>query len=335
MSDKGDVKIIAEIGGNHEGDFHYACKLLELAAQSGADIVKFQIYTGPSLVNEKQDPDRVAHFNKFALTTSQYLELAQRAGALEIEFNASIWDQSQISIFDPLVKFYKIGSGDLTAYPLLKAICKTQKPIMLSTGLATMKEVEASINYICRENDIYKQADMISLLQCTAMYPIPDRDANLNIIQTYKNTFPYKIGYSDHTAGTYAAEIAVAMGAEILELHFTDQKDNRDFRDHQVSFTKDDIQKLRNRIDDIKTLQGASLKAPAPSELESCHVKSFRRALYPARDIRAGEIITHADLIALRPNHGISADQLEMLIGKTAARDLTQLERLDPKDFRA
>ncbi len=331
-----NVMIIAEIGGNHEGSFDYACKLLKLASESGADVVKFQIYTGASLVNKKEDPQRVAHFNKFALSTEEYLDLAKRAVDLGIEFNASIWDPSQIETFDSYLSFYKIGSGDLTAYSLLKEICSTNKPIILSTGLANIEEVKATIDFVCSQNGLYSQKDMISILQCTAMYPIPDQDTNLNVMHTLKDNFhDYKVGYSDHTDGTYAAEIAVAMGAEILELHFTDNKIGREFRDHKVSFTKDDMLQLREKINKIKTLQGSYIKKPCQSEIESGHVKSFRRAVYPARAIKAGETITDSDLISLRPNHGLSADKLEWIVGKKATRDLLELEEVNAKDFSA
>lgn len=333
MNSSNDVLIIAEIGGNHEGDFQYALQLLELAAGSGADVVKFQIYTGDSLVNKKQDPSRVAHFDRFALTTDQYVELAEKCSEYNVEFNASIWDPRQLDIFDKYMSFYKIGSGDLTAYSLLEKITEKNKPIMLSTGLATLQDIKGAVSFICECNSNYKQRDMLSILQCTSMYPIPDADANLNVLHTLKKEFNYPFGYSDHTEGTYAAEVAVAMGASILELHFTDEKLDRDFRDHKVSFTKEDIRNLRNKIQQIKTLQGSGEKQPAPSEIESEHHISFRRAIYPARNILRGEKVSKTDFISLRPCNGISAEKIEDLEGLVAKKDIAELDVIAMSDF--
>jgi N,N'-diacetyllegionaminate synthase len=333
MASLDEVMIITEIGGNHEGDFDYARRLLQLAAGSGTDVVKFQIYSGETLVNRCEDPQRVAHFNRFALTTDQYLALARECDELGVQFNASIWDASQIEIFDPFLRFYKVGSGDLTAYPLLQEIARRRKPIVLSTGLATLEEVRQSVSFIRSLDSIYEERDMLAILQCTSMYPIPDRDANLNVMSTIREAFKCKVGYSDHTVGTYAAEIAVALGAEILELHFTDKRDGRDFRDHQVSFTREDIKCLRERIELISELKGSFVKAPTASEIESNHLISFRRAVYPARAIKAGERIARADLTVLRPCQGIPANEIEDLLGRRSLRDLNALERLSRSDF--
>ena len=179
---KSGVYIIAEIGGNHEGDFHTAKKLLKQAAESVVDAVKFQIYSPDGLVNRHEDPDRAIHFSKFALKTEEFIELAQECTSYGVDFNASIWDFDQIEKFNDYLKFYKIGSGDLTAYPFLKKISETNKPIILSAGLATFQELKYTIEYLCKCNDIYNQKDMIAILQCTSMYPIPDLEANLNVI---------------------------------------------------------------------------------------------------------------------------------------------------------
>lgn len=324
------IKIIAEIGGNHEGDFDYAKELVHLVSESGAEIVKFQVYTGESIVNKKVDPDRARHFNKFALSTDQYLELAELAENLGLEFNASIWDIRQIDVFDKYLKFYKIGSGDLTAYPLLKKIAISTKPIILSTGLSTYDEIKSTLDFICEVNPFYQNKGNLTLLQCTSMYPIPDDEANLNVMLELKKRFGYRVGYSDHTVGTKAAEIAVAMGAEVLELHFTDQKENRSFRDHQVSFTKEDIVALKESIENIRILQSNGEKSPTKSELQSGHVKSFRRSLYLKRNIQKGTIVAEADLIALRPCEGIGAEYLNDLVGKEA---LTNIETFQPLDW--
>ena len=330
---KEGVYIIGEIGGNHEGDFDTAMALLHDAAGAGVHAIKYQVYTGNTLVNVREDPERVKHFNKFALTTENYLDLAREARRIGVEFLASIWDETQVDVFNDYLAFYKIGSGDLTAYPLLRKIAMTGKPIVLSTGLATMEEIGRSIAYICNINPVYNDKKMLALLQCTSMYPIPNKDANLKSMVSIREKFHYPIGYSDHTEGTYAAELAVALGAEIIEVHFTDRKEGRSFRDHKVSFNHNDIKTLKERISVILDLLGDGVKKPMNSEIKSGHVHSFRRALYPKHDICKGTKVDYDDFITLRPNVGISADQIEDVVGRVAKKDLLEYQRLSVEDF--
>jgi len=327
------VYVIAEIGGNHEGNFDKAIELLHLAADAGADAIKYQIYTGETLVNELEDIERVKHFDKFALEESQYVELAKECESRDIDFCASIWSENLIEKFSNFMPFIKIGSGDLTAYPILSRISKTNKPIILSTGLSSMIEIQNAVKYICSINKNYEDPSMLSILQCTSMYPIPDSDANLSVISSLKKIFPYSIGYSDHTDSTYAAEIAVALGAKVLELHFTDNKESNTFRDHLVSFNSNDLLGLRSKINTILELLGDGEKRPMESEINNGHLKSFRRAIYPTRNIYKGEIVSEKDFIALRPNHGLSAEKIISIIGKKAKRDLNKLEKISISDF--
>jgi len=324
-----DVYVIAEIGGNHEGNFEQARKLMHLAIDAGADSVKFQIYSGNTLVNANEDPGRVKHFDRFALSDSDYIALAVECAKLGADFNASIWNERQIDLLDPYMSFYKIGSGDLTAYPLLKHIVQKQKPIILSTGLSDLEEIQETIKYICDLNKNYLDRSMVSILQCTSMYPIPNLDANLNVIRTLQNKFNYPIGYSDHTEGVSAVEHAVALGAKIIEVHFTDNREGKEFRDHKVSFTSKELRSFISKAKNIVELMGDGIKIPTKSEIKSGHIKSFRRALYPARDIHSGEVIEEADLLALRPLHGICASDIGLLVGKKARIDISRLAPLD------
>lgn len=328
------VYIIAEIGGNHEGDFDYALRLTELACQSGADCVKFQIYTGDSLVSPIESPDRYAHFKKFQLTRSQYQELKNVCDRYGKHFGASVWDVSVLDWASGLLPFFKVGSGDLTAYPVLKRLAATGMPLMLSTGLSTLQEVVDAVDFLIDCDARYKDRAYLSILQCTSMYPIPDKDANLNVIRTLQARFPqYQIGYSDHTSGREAVEVAVALGAEILEVHFTDQREGKVFRDHKVSLVRDEIAELRVKLAKIRALTGSYEKRPTPSELEAKHEISFRRAVYLKRDISAGEIIGEEDLVSLRPNQGIDAREWKSLVGKHANTPLKALHKLDPSCF--
>lgn len=308
--------LIAEIGGNHEGNFEYAAELVQLAISSGVDAVKLQIYSSDNLVSPIEDPSLHRHFNKFQLKKNEYLLLARSCLEKGVAFTSSIWDIESIGWIDPYMSFYKIGSGDLTAYPLLKRVAMAGKPIILSTGLATLDEVRESISYIQKQNKIYLLPDNMALLQCTSMYPIPPSEANLRVMETFRRSFGLTTGYSDHTVGTEAIEVAVAMGAEIIEFHFTDDRKGKTFRDHIISLTQAEVLELREKIKRVRNIQGSSNKAPERSEVESGHTMSFRRAVYLRRKMRAGEVIKEEDLIVLRPNVGIDARDYERLIGR-------------------
>ena len=170
---------------------------------------------------------------------------------------------------------------------------------------------------------------MLAILQCTSMYPINPDQANLDVIKTYKSKTGLTVGYSDHTIGTKALSYAFAMGAEILEFHFTDNNKNRDFRDHLVSLDLKDVNELIKEISLIRDLKGSDKKKPTTSELENGHLKSFRRSVYPSRDIKKGEILNEKNLTVLRPVSGIDAREFDNLIGKTLTQDVIKHQRLD------
>lgn len=226
---KNGVFLIAEIGGNHEGDFEYAKKLTRLAVESGVDTVKFQIYSGDALVNPLIDPDRNKHFKKFQLTQEQYIALARLCEELGAMFMASVWDIDALSYIDEYLPIYKIGSGDLTAYNIIKSIAKRGKPIILSTGLASLMEVLHAVEFIYSIDPAYRDEKKLALLQCTSMYPIPDEDAHLNVMHTLREKTGLPIGYSDHTVGTIAIETAIAMGLKLLNFILLIQGKERPF----------------------------------------------------------------------------------------------------------
>lgn len=308
--------LIAEIGGNHEGDFEYAKRLCELAIESKADYVKFQIYTGDTLVSPVESPDRNNHFKKFELTREQHIELAEMVIAAGRKYTASVWDLSVLDWIDSYMGIYKIGSGDLTAYPIIEAITRRRKPIIISTGLATEKEVVEAVKFIQSCDDIYLKPENLAVLQCTSMYPIEYKDANLNVIHRLRHLTGLPTGYSDHTTDSKAMQYAYAMGAEILEFHFTDTKEGKIFRDHKVSLTKEEVWNLIKELQIISTLKGSETKAPTSIELETNHTVTFRRAAYLRKDVEKGYEIKAEDLVYLRPNHGTDARDFQTLIGR-------------------
>lgn len=325
--------LIAEIGGNHEGDFEYAKKLTQLAIESDVDYVKFQIYTGDKLVSKVVSPDRNSHFKKFELSKSQHLELAKMVLDAGIKYTSSVWDIDSIKWIDDYISIYKIGSGDLTAFPVLKRTAAKNKPIIISTGLSTEEEILETIEYIQSINPIFKSPKMLAILQCTSMYPISPSDSHLNVIPRLKEITNLTVGYSDHTEGSKALEYAVALGAEVLEFHFTDSRENKVFRDHKVSLTKDEVLKLIEEIKLINQYKGNSIKKPEQIEIENGHITSFRRAVYPSKNILKGELITEDNITVLRPNIGIDARLFDSLIGKRANKNLEIHQKLNLEDF--
>jgi sialic acid synthase SpsE/spore coat polysaccharide biosynthesis protein SpsF (cytidylyltransferase family) len=325
--------LIAEIGGNHEGNFEYAKKLTELAIASDSDFIKFQIYSGNTLVNPVQSPDRHKHFKKFELGREKYVELARMITKAGKRFMASIWDVDMIDWVDEYNPIYKIGSGDLLAWPLLKNVAQRGKPMIISTGLATEEEVVASVDFIRSCNSLYNDSNYLSVLQCTSMYPIPKSAANLDVMLRLNDLTSSTMGYSDHTEGSDALKVAIAMGAQVLEFHFTDTREGKEFRDHKVSLTKEEVLDVIEYIKMVNVLKGNKIKQPVAIEIDNGHVESFRRAIYPARDIAKGEVISPDDLVILRPSHGISSRYFNEVIGKVAVGQLKKYQKLSMSDF--
>lgn len=321
--------LIAEIGGNHEGDFEYAKRLCQLAIDTNVDMVKFQIYSGDTLVSREESPTRNAHFKKFELTKEQHIELAEMVQSAGLMYTSSVWDLEAMKWIDPYIPIYKIGSGDLTAYPVLRETAALGKPLIISTGLSTEKEVVEAVEFIQQCNPVYKQPEMLAVLQCTSMYPITLGDAHLSVMARYKELTGLTIGYSDHTEGSKALEYAVAMGAEVLEFHFTDSREGKVFRDHKVSLTPDEVKALITEIGIIQQLSGDSEKKPTQIELDNGHELSFRRAVYPVVDIPKGTVLTEEMLTVLRPNHGIDAREYDAVIGKTLKEDVVAHQKLE------
>ena len=174
---------------------------------------------------------------------------------------------------------------------------------------------------------------MLCLMQCTSSYPTPDDELNLNVIKTYKNCFNYPIGFSSHSTNPLALDYAIVLGARVLEFHFTDTREGKDFRDHKVSLTKNDVINLRARIPFLLSSLGNSVKEPTASEIDSDHIHSFRRALYPKKFISKGQVVSKEDFIFLRPQKGLSASKLYSILEKRALRDLMPLEPLKEEDF--
>ncbi|MCA9496377.1 MAG: N-acetylneuraminate synthase family protein [Nanoarchaeota archaeon] len=331
----GKTFVIAEIGGNHEGDFEYAKRLLLDVADSGADAVKFQSYKPDLIVSRVENEVRNKHFGKFALSDEQFMELAKLAKDKGIMFMASFWDEKALDLFDPLVEVHKVGSGDLTNYPLLEKIALKNKPMIIATAMSTLQEVKNVINFIRKVNPSLVEEGNLAILQCVAMYGEPlDKYANLNVIETYKKELPSDvvIGYSDHTTGIHAANIAVGMGAKVLEIHYTDDK-NREFRDHHLSIIKEEMKQLISDIRRTEVMLGSFEKKPVAEIENEQRIWEFRRAVYFKGDVKAGTVASEENLITLRPNEGIDARRYYDVLGKTLKVDKKAHEKLSWEDF--
>lgn len=327
--------IIAEIGGNHEGDFIYAKKLLVDAALAGADAVKFQSYFPDKIVSKVENKERHQHFSKFTLNIDQYIELYELAKKNNVLFMSSIWDLDTLKALDPYIEIHKIGSGDLTNYPLIKEIIATGKPFIFSVAMANMNEIIETVDFINNLDPNYIKEQKLSILQCVAMYGKPkDKYANLNVIKELQDVFPgVVVGYSDHTIGNFAANIAVALGSKILEIHFTDDK-SREFRDHELSITKDELIDLKINIDKTLSLLGSKTKEPVKGIETPDRIWEFRRACYLKVDCKKGDLISEDNLTTLRPLSGIDARYYQTLIGKQLVVDKKAFHALSFDDLK-
>ena len=326
---KNPIFLIAEIGGNHEGDFSAAKRLTQLAIDSGVDAIKYQVYSAKSLVNPAQSIDRFNHFRKFELLRYQHIWLAKLCIRNDVKYIASAWDTSAIKWLNDYIDIYKIGSGDITAYPIIKLIAEKGKPIILSTGMATTREIDSAIRHISLINPDYLKSNKLAVLQCTSSYPTCDKEANLGVLSALKRRKGVTIGYSDHTEGTLALEMAATLGARILEFHFTDSRKGKKFRDHKISLTKNEVIKLRNKISKIRNLLGDGKKRVMVSEIDNR--RTFRRAVYPIVYLPKGSVITEKKLVYLRPNNGIDAKDYKKIIGKVTTQNVHKYQRLSDK----
>jgi N-acetylneuraminate synthase/N,N'-diacetyllegionaminate synthase len=328
-----DTFVIAEIGGNHEGSLDYAKRLLEQAAEAGADAVKFQSYSADGMVSSLEDPDRHKHFKKFSLQVSEYIELSNLASELGVIFMSSVWDSYYLTALNEYVPIHKIGSGDLTNYPLIKEIIKCNKPLIISTAMADISEVKQTISFINSVSPTFINKGNLCVMQCVAMYGAPsDSFANLNVLTTNNTEFPgVVIGYSDHTVGFHAANIAVGLGARIIEVHFTDDK-TREFRDHHISIDAGEMKRLVSDIKRTEKMLGNKNKTPVRGVETDERITEFRRACYFTKNMYVGDIISEDNMTTLRPNKGVDARRYFELLGKKVIKDIAAGQSFSEED---
>ncbi len=319
-----DVLLIAEIGNNHEGDIDLAKRLIQLAAEAGAQVAKFQTIDPDRLVSQSQS-NRLKQLKKFALSREDHEVLAMTAKSAGIMFMSTPFYIDAVEWLSDLVPAFKIASGDNNFDPLLQAVAATGKPILLSTGMSTEGDVDHACSVVRDQWACLQANPGLSLLHCVSAYPAPLSDVNLAAIRSLQEKCD-AVGYSDHTLGIDVAVLAVAAGARIVEKHFTIDREYSDFRDHALSADPEEFKTLAKRIREVSDLLGSSSKVCRASEIEvAC---AARRSIVAKRDLWKGQMISMDDLDWLRPAGGLSPRFTSMLLGRVMKKSIRMGEQL-------
>ena len=330
------ILIIAEAGVNHNGSMDLAFKLIDGAKSAGADIVKFQTFRANELVTESAEKasyqksttdageTQFEMIRKLELTRENHLKLMHYCEEVEIEFLSAPFDIASIELLNELgVKLFKIPSGEITNYPYLEAMAVYNKPIIMSTGMADMIEIRAALDVLVSHGT---ERDKISVLHCNTEYPTPFEDVNLRAIITMQETLGLPIGYSDHTSGIEVPIAAVALGATIIEKHFTLDR-TLPGPDHQASLEPYELKAMVHSIRNIELALGGGQKQPSLSEKKNIAV--VRKSLVASRAIRMGEIFSKDNITTKRPGNGISPMQIEDVMKKAATREYKKDDQIE------
>ena len=323
------VLIVAEIGNNHEGSLNLAKELIELAHKCGANAVKFQTIE-PNLLVKSNELGRIKMLEKFYFSPEEYKELKNYCDKVGIIFLSTPFSIECIEWLNNLVPAFKISSGDLTYHSLIKEVAKQGKPILLSTGMSNLKEIENAISIINSFSPIKDSKERSCLMHCVSAYPTKEIDANLKCINTLKK-FSNLVGYSDHTLGIEASIVAVALGARVIEKHFTISKDFSDFRDHALSADPNELRDLIYSIRKAEDLLGSAKKTLFECE-QNTHYAA-RRSFVAAKELKKGLILKSDDIIALRPLMSIPAERINDTIGRTLNKNFRKGDSLREEDL--
>lgn len=338
----GHVIIIAEAGVNHNGSFEIAERLIDAARDAGADFVKFQTFKAEKLVTQKAkkaayqeknmrdgDSTQFDMLRKLELSEDDHFRLRDYANLRGIKFFSTAFDEEGLDFLDSLgIEIFKIPSGEITNLPYLKKIASKKRTTLLSTGMATLGEIESALSVLL-ENGLTR--NQITVLHCNTEYPTPMSDVNLKAMDTIAQAFKINVGYSDHTLGIEVPIAAVALGATCIEKHFTLSR-SMDGPDHKASLVPEEFSAMVTAVRNIeKAMSGSGLKEPSPSEIKNKEIA--RKSIHLKKDLSKGHILTEADLIMKRPGNGISPMNIGMILGKKLTRDLPFDTMLDFKDL--
>lgn len=333
------VLIIAEAGVNHNGDINLAKQLIDVAAEAGADYVKFQTWVTDELI-ERDAPKALYQslndgessqyemLKRLELSFGEFRILRDYADKKNIHFLSTPDDFSSLDFLSDVLDLplIKVGSGEITNLLFLKKIGSKKKEVILSTGMSNIDEVSNAYNAL-----INSGARSVALLHCTSNYPASLESVNLKAINHLQQVFKTEVGYSDHTIGSETAIAAVALGATIIEKHFTLDK-SLPGPDHKASLDPAELKRFVNHIRNVeKALSGSGKKEIQPEEIET--KKVVTKGVYLIKDIRKGQVITESDVTFKRPVKGISADQIENIFNREASKDLVKGQPLNWEDL--
>jgi len=322
---EGKVIIIAEAGVNHNGDISVAKELVDVAATAGVDYVKFQTFTAEKIVSAAAkkanyqavnigdgDQSQFNMLKKLELSHEDHISLIDYCRQKNVKFFSTAFDVESVFYLNTLgLNMFKIPSGEITNYPYLRAIAETRKPVILSTGMATLTEIGEAVDVLVKYG---VDKTYVTILHCNTEYPTPMKDVNLKAMNTIGEKFGVNIGYSDHTLGIEVPIAAVALGATMIEKHFTLSRDLPG-PDHKASLEPNELKAMVDTIRNIElAISGSGEKEPSESESKNRAVA--RKSIHLSKAVSDGSIITEADLIALRPGDGISTMEWESVIGK-------------------
>lgn len=343
------VFVIAEVGVNHDGDLQKAIDLVSVASESGADAVKFQSFNSSELATynapkaeyqkrfEKKDNNQLEMLRKLELSYEDQIKIFQECTKKNIEFMSTAFDQESLSfLIDHLgVKKLKIASGEITNAPFLISHGKSNLEIILSTGMSNIEEIDQALKFLCfgniktddipkdkKINEVYASdqsqnylKEKVSLLHCTTQYPAKDENLNLNAINTLKENFNLRVGYSDHSKGILASSNAVSLGAEIIEKHFTLDK-NASGPDHSSSLEPDELKDMISNIRRTENFLGDGIKKAIQDEFENLIVA--RKSIYAKKSIKIGDKFSDENISIKRPGSGLSPIRYWDLLGKVS-----------------
>jgi N,N'-diacetyllegionaminate synthase len=323
------VLIIAEIGNNHEGSYALAEEMIGLAVEAGADAVKFQTIIPEKLVSIQQKK-RIKQLKKFQLSYDEFTKLSKVAKNEGAIFLSTPFDIDSALFLNELVPAYKIASGDNDFYPLIEVIAEIGKPIIMSTGLMNLDELEKSVLFIKNIWQKNHNKEELALLHCVSSYPTPPENANLLAINELEQIADI-VGYSDHTSGIEAAVLSIAFGARIIEKHFTIDNNYSDFHDHQLSSNPTEFKKMVVQIRIAEIMLGSDKKVPTDLELKS--KQSIRRSIVANHNLSAGHKIILEDLDWVRPGGGVRPGDEETIIGKKLTNGIKAGEMIELKNL--
>lgn len=334
--------IIAEAGVNHNGSEVLALQLIEAAAKAGADAIKFQTFNTEKLVRRGTKTaeyqarktgikDQYDLLQSLELSPESYQRIHRYCTQSGIEFMSTPFDEASADFLISLgMRRIKIPSGEITHFPFLEYLAKKNLPLILSTGMSSLKEVIEAVHHLQKVNNAL--LERLTILHCTSNYPTAFEDVNLKAMLTLKDVLKLPIGYSDHTSGILVAPLAVALGATVIEKHFTLDR-HLPGPDHQASLTPDELSEMIKNIRAIELSLGTGIKEPRDSEIPIRNL--VRRSVCLKRPMSRGETLSLEDLIFLRPANGISPKEIDKLQGKCLQRDLTRFHVLEWSDIQS